>query len=345
MNKKTKCAVMGIGRLGYWHTVNASTRIQHVEVAAIFDIDIIRAEKVARELEIPKFTSNAEEIFQDETIEAVIIATPTSTHFEFLKQASFANKKIFVEKPLTIDIQEAKEITSLIDKNHTYCQLGFMRRYDPAYAEAKKRILAGDIGKPLYFKGISRDPDCPHESFIQNSGGIFVDVSIHDFDIARYLLTSEISKVSANGKVVKYPFVEKYNDIDQALSYIEFESGAAGDVEASRNAYYGYDIRAEIIGSEGTIVVGDNLQQHNLHIFTKTGKTHNILPHFPERFADAYYLELDDFFRGIRENKHASVTVYDGLKALEISYAARSSYLTQQPVSLAKEESAIANID
>lgn len=340
MDNKMKCAILGIGRLGYWHAVNAATRIQNVEVAAIFDIDLIRAEQVARELEIPKFTSNEEDIFQDDSIEAVIIATPTSTHYELLKKASLANKKIFVEKPLTIDLQEAEKITSLLDKNNTYCQLGFMRRYDPAYAEAKRRILAGDIGKPLYFRGISRDPDCPREAFIKNSGGIFVDVSIHDFDIARYLLNSEITKVSANGKVLKHPFVEKYQDVDQALSYIEFASGAAGDVEASRNAYYGYDIRAEIIGSEGTIVVGDNLQLHNLHIYTKAGKTHNIVPHFPERFVDAYNLELADFFLTIREGRKSPVTAYDGLKALQVSCAARNSYLTQKPVSLVEETAA-----
>ncbi|MGI8386388.1 Gfo/Idh/MocA family oxidoreductase [Robertmurraya sp. P23] len=334
MAKKVRTAVFGLGRLGYWHAVNVAKN-RNAELVSVCDVNFESAQRVAAELEVPKFTTNPEEIFQDETIEAVVIASPTSTHFDLLKRASETGKAIFVEKPLTIDLKESFEIKSIIEQNQVICQIGFMRRFDPAYDAAKKRIAAGDIGDPIYFRGISRDPVSPHEAFIKDSGGLFVDVSIHDFDIARYLMNTEVESVSAHGRVLKYPFMEKYKDVDQALTYIEFVSGAAGDAEASRNAYYGYDIRAEVIGTEGSIFIG-NLRQHDIQILTKAGNTHDILPDFPTRFTDAYTLELEEFFKVVLEKAVPRVTVDDGVKALEIAYAAKESYLSGNKVELSK---------
>lgn len=184
-------------------------KIRNPELVAVCDIQQGLAQKVARELEIPFYTTNSDDIFQDDTIEAVIIATPTSTHYSLLKKAVETEKAIFVEKPITIDLAEAKEVQAFVGSNNAICQAGFMRRFDPAYDAAKKRIASGDIGDPIYFRGISRDPHAPHESFIEHSGGIFVDVSIHDFDIARYLMSTEVTSVNAHGRVLKHPFVEK----------------------------------------------------------------------------------------------------------------------------------------
>lgn len=335
MTRKIRTAVFGLGRLGYWHAVNVA-KMRNADLVSVCDMNIETAKRVAAELEAPHYTANPEDIFQDATIEAVIIASPTSTHFDLLKRASETGKSIFVEKPLTIDLVEAQEIKRTIDQNKTICQVGFMRRFDPAYDAAKKRIAAGDIGDPIYFRGISRDPHAPHEAFIEHSGGMFIDVSIHDFDIARYLMNSEVTSVSAHGKVLKYPFMKKYGDVDQSLTYLEFASGAAGDAEASRNAYYGYDIRAEIIGTEGSIFIG-NLRQHDIQVLTKAGNTHDIFPDFPTRFTDAYTLELEDFFRVAAENETPRVTVDDGVKALEIAYAARESFQKGQKMNLSKE--------
>ncbi|MFC0469062.1 Gfo/Idh/MocA family oxidoreductase [Halalkalibacter kiskunsagensis] len=334
MSKKVRTAVFGLGRLGYWHAVNVA-KSRNAELVALCDVNLEAAEKIAAELDVPSFTNNPEEIFQDDQIEAVVVASPTNTHFDLLSKASATGKAIFVEKPLTIDLQEAFEIKKILESNNTICQVGFMRRFDPAYDAAKKRIDAGDIGKPIYFRGISRDPVAPHESFIEHSGGLFIDVAIHDFDIARYLMNSEVSSVSSHGRVLKYPFMEKYGDVDQSLTYMEFATGAAGDAEASRNAYYGYDIRAEVIGTEGSIFIG-NLRQHDIQVLTKAGNTHDILPDFPTRFTDAYSLELEDFFRVVIEKAVPRVTVEDGVKALEIAYAATEAFKTGQKVDLSK---------
>lgn len=328
--KKVKIAVIGLGRLGYWHAVNVS-KIRGAELHVVCDQNKDMAAKVAQELEVPFFTVNPDEVFQNEAVEAIVIASPTSTHYALLQKAAQSGKAVFVEKPLTINLEEAYAIEKRIQETNLFCQVGFMRRFDPAYVEAKRRIEAGDIGQPIYYRGISRDPDAPHESFIPNSGGIFVDMAIHDFDAARYLMNAEVTAVSAHGRILKYPFMEKYGDVDQSLTYLEFNTGAAGDVEASRNAHYGYDIRAEVIGTEGTLFIGD-LQQHHVHLLTKSGKTHDLLPSFPVRFSDAYTIEMDAFIQRVRENEKSPVTAKDGVRALEIALAAKQSFQTGEKV-------------
>ncbi len=208
-----------------------------------------------------------------------------------------------------------------------------MRRFDSAYREARRRIQAGDIGTPLYFKGVSRDPGSPPAAFIQNSGGIFLDMSIHDFDIARFLLNAEVTSVSAHGNILVHSFMEHFGDVDQALTYVTFDSGAAADIEASRNAFYGYDIRGEVIGSEGSLLIG-SLRYHDVQILTKRGSTHDIVPAFPERFKDAYLNEMNHFVDCLRKSEAPSVNEIDGKIALEIALSAQKSFETGQTVRL-----------
>ncbi|MFC4767114.1 inositol 2-dehydrogenase [Effusibacillus consociatus] len=333
MKERIRCAVLGLGRLGYWHAENLATRINGAQLDCVADPFAEQAEKVARELGVKKWTQFTYEVFEDSSIDAVIIATPTSTHADLIKRAANSGKHIFVEKPLTHDLDEADEVIQEINQNHVVCQVGFMRRFDPAYAEARKRILAGDIGKPIYFKGVSRDPGSPPAEFIKNSGGIFLDMSIHDYDIARFLMGSEVTSVSSHGNILVNSFMEEFNDVDQAITYLTFESGAAGDIEASRNAFYGYDIRGEVIGTEGSIVIG-SLKYHDVQILTSRGSTHDIVPAFPERFKDAYQLEMAHFIDCLRKNEKPSVTEIDGKMALEIGVAARKSFETGEKVHL-----------
>ncbi len=331
MKEQIRCAVLGLGRLGYWHAENLATRVKGATLVYVADPFENQAEKVARELNIGKSTKNPNEVFEDSTIDAVFIATPTSTHAEMIKLAAKHKKHIFVEKPLTYDLAEADQVVQTIKENNVYCQVGFMRRFDSAYIEAHKRIHAGDIGIPLYFKGISRDPGSPPAEFIKNSGGIFLDMSIHDYDIARYLLKAEVTSVSAHGNILFHSFMEPYHDVDQAITYLTFDSGAAADIEASRNAFYGYDIRGEVIGSEGSIQIG-SLRHHDVQILTKSGSTHDIVPAFPERFKNAYLNEIDHFIDCLRKDKKPLVGEMDGRIALEIALSAKKSFETQRKI-------------
>lgn len=333
MGKRIRCAVLGLGRLGYWHAENLMTKIKGAELSCIADPFANQAEKVANELGVKNWTKDPSEVFANDELDAVIIATPTSTHASMIKQAATHKKHIFVEKPITHDLEESDEVIQVIQENRVYCQVGFMRRFDPAYTEAKRRILAGDIGKPIYFKGVSRDPGSPPAEFIKNSGGIFLDMSIHDYDIARFLMESEVTSVSSHGKILVNTFMEEFHDVDQALTYLTFASGAAADIEASRNAFYGYDIRGEVIGTEGTIAIG-SLRYHDVKVLTKKGSTHDIVPAFPERFADAYQRELSHFIECLQNGEEPAVTAVDGKMALEIAMAAKKSFESRRKIDL-----------
>ncbi|NOU96131.1 inositol 2-dehydrogenase [Paenibacillus sp. LMG 31456] len=333
MTNKIRVAVIGLGRLGYWHAENLAGRINNAELACVVDADPQRAEKVAFELGVGRWSDDPVEVIESEDMDAVVIATPTGTHAELIKKAAQCGKAIFVEKPLTLHLEEADDVILAVAKYNVKCQVGFMRRFDPAYAEAKKRIAAGDIGKPIYFKAVSRDPSSPPAEFIRNSGGIYLDMAIHDYDLARFLMNSEVEAVSAHGAVLVHSFMKELHDSDQSLTYMRFDSGAAGDVEASRNALYGYDIRGEVVGTEGTIQIG-SLQHHDLRILTLKGSTHDIIPSFPERFKDAYQLEMKHFIDCIHHGELPSVTAGDGKAALEIAKAATRSFKIGREVKL-----------
>ncbi|RBW69281.1 inositol 2-dehydrogenase [Bacillus taeanensis] len=333
MAEQIKCGVLGLGRLGYWHAENLASQVRGAKLVNVADPFGDAAEKTAQKLGVDNWTKNPAEILEDPNIDAVIIATPTSTHVEMIKKAAENGKQIFVEKPLTQYVHEADEVIEAIKKHNVTCQVGFMRRFDPAYSEAKRRILAGDIGKPIYFKAVSRDPGAPPAEFIKNSGGIFLDMSIHDYDVARFLIGEEVTSASAHGNILMNDFMEEFGDVDQALTYLTFESGAAADIEGSRNAAYGYDIRGEVIGTEGSIIIG-SLKHHDVTVLTKQGSTHDIVPAFPERFKDAYTIEMQHFIDCLRLGEKPIVTEYDGKVALEIAAAATEAFKTGKRVKL-----------
>lgn len=326
MSKNVNIASLGLGRLGHYHATNLAEKVKGANLRVVADPIAERAKEVAAELGVAKWAENPDEIFEDPEIDAVVIVTPTSTHGEMIKKAAKNGKHIFVEKPLTDTLVEADEVMQVIQENGVFCQVGFMRRFDPAYHDAKQRIDAGEIGDPIYFKGITRDQGTPPAEFIKHSGGIFMDCSIHDYDIARYLMGSEITSVSGQGKILLNPFMEEFNDVDQAISYVEFENGAIGDIEASRNSPYGHDIRTEIIGTKGSIFIGA-LRNQNVTIMNSEGSNHEIVPDFQTRFDEAYRLELEKFIECVQENKVPRVTDVDSKINMEIANAATQSFL------------------
>lgn len=320
-------AVIGLGRLGREHAKNIM-EIPHLKLVAVCDHTLTKARLLAQQLNISKYTDNTDHIMEDESIQAVIVVTQTNEHSDVILKAIAANKAIFVEKPLSINLEESLVIEQAVMRSNVYCQIGFMRRFDPDYVEAHRIISTGGIGKPLYFKGINRDAVSPSLKYIAKSGGIFVDLMIHEFDLARFLMHDEVESISAFGTNIKYPELETQQDVDQALSYLHFEKGAAGDIEGSRCAYYGYDVRTEIIGSEGSVFIGGN-RQHHVEVLTKRGKLHTMIPTFSERFKSAFIKELTVFTAAVQENKLSPVTVTDSIKALRIAIAATESFKEQ----------------
>ncbi|WP_100331163.1 Gfo/Idh/MocA family oxidoreductase [Bacillus xiapuensis] len=333
MQEVIRCAVLGLGRLGYWHAENLAFNIKGAELVSVIDPLEGRAEQVARELGVSKWSQHPNDAFNDDQVDAVVIVTPTSTHAQMIQLAAAHGKQIFVEKPLTQELTEADDVLTAIEKYNTVCQVGFMRRFDPAYAEAKRRIEAGDIGKPLYFKGVSRDGNVPHEDFIKHSGGIFLDIAIHDYDIARYLMNQEISSVTSRGNILleSSRFMKAYDDVDQGLSYLTFDEGASGDVETMRVAPYGYDIRGEVVGTEGAIQIG-SMRCNDVRLLSKNGSTYDLVQDFPTRFKNAYLLEMMHFISCLQTGDTPKCTAADGKAALEVAAAATQSFKTGETV-------------
>lgn len=319
-----KVAVIGLGRMGQSHAKNIK-KVFALELVAVCDNKIKTASAVAQELNVPIYTDDIEDILKDETIEAVVITTSTVSHFDVVMRSLEAKKAIFIEKPITVDIEEAYEIKEKVEELKAFCQVGFMRRFDRDYAAAKKIIDSGEIGDPIYFKAISRDPDLPPLDFISRSGGIFTDLSVHDYDLARFLMNSEVKAVSSFGSIIKYKELEEYGDIDQGSTFLEFENGAIGDVESSRCAYYGYDIRTEIIGTKGTLQIG-NLQNSQVNVLTVKGSRYEIIPDFKQRFMEAYVNEFEAFAQAIIKGEKSPLTVDDGIKSMKIADAANKSF-------------------
>jgi len=333
MRNEIRCAAIGLGRLGFQHAEIVHSRIKSAKLVKVVSARRESAEKAAAELGGVPWTTDPDEVFADPDIDAVLINSPTDTHAAYIREAARHGKHIFVEKPIAPTVEEAVEAAKAVREYGVLCQVGFMRRFDPAYAEAKRRIEAGHIGKPIYFKGVSRDPVSPPEAYIRHSGGIFLDLAIHDFDIARYLIGSEVKAVRSMGSIQLHPFMADCNDVDQALTYLTFESGAAGDVESSRNAGYGYDIRGEVVGTEGTLQIG-SLRCGDLNLLSPQGRSHRIVPEFATRFREAFELELTHFIECLRTGRRPDCTAEDGIRALEIARAATESYLSGKEVAI-----------
>jgi scyllo-inositol 2-dehydrogenase (NAD+) len=244
-------------------------------------------------------------------------------HREHAIAAARKGKPTFCEKPPALSLGEIAEMKAAIDKSGTFFQMGFMRRFDPGYAAAKRQIDAGRIGEPLVFKATSRDPFRPSLEYANpaSSGGMLIDMGIHDFDLARWFM-GDVRSVAAIGATIAYPELATVGDIDNAIASMTFASGKLGVVDLTRSGIYGYDISTEILGLEGTIRIG-YLRETPIMVMTKAnGVSHDTVPYFMERFRDAYTNQLQNFAQNVLHDRPAPITIADGLEALRVGVAA-----------------------
>jgi scyllo-inositol 2-dehydrogenase (NAD+) len=336
MSASLKVGVIGLGRMGQLYTRLLATRITGVTLYAIAEIDTSARQQATAEFSIPHACSEVEELFTLSELDAVVIATPTSTHAELVKAAARAGKAIFCEKPLALTIEETRAVLDVVEQAQVPLQVGFMRRFDTAYLEAKALIAAGRIGEPVTFKAVSRDPFCPRREFSDpaKSGGLIMDMGIHDFDLARWLMGSEVERVTAEGTILVCKELAEVGDIDNAVVNLRFHNGTLGNVEVSRNAFYGYDIRTEILGSEGALQTGRH-QHTPLLLLTRAGAQYDVTPYLMERFGDAYHAQLQHFAQCLHAGVAPSVGGTDALAACTIAVAATQAYQTGQRIDLA----------
>jgi scyllo-inositol 2-dehydrogenase (NAD+) len=334
--KKLGVGVLGVGEMGKRHAENLRRLVPEARLVAIADASAERARLVAEELEIENWYSNLESMLERKDLDAVLIATPDKFHAKAVETAVHAGKDVLCEKPLALNLGDARAAVDAVAKAGRRLQVGFMRRYDPAYAAAMKRIEAGEIGVPVIFKSLGRDkewgPIAAYQSRI--NGMLFYTNTIHDFDLARWLMQDEVSAVHAFTTATIRPELATYGDLVASVVNLTYRRGAIGNVESYAQAVYGYDVRTEIVGSKGSIFVG-SLQQAPAVFLTARGGERSLADHFLARFADAYLAEVRDFVHNMLHDLAPRVTGDDGLKALAIAVAAEKSYLQAQPIEVA----------
>lgn len=296
--KKVKVGIIGAGRIGQLHANNI-LQSDLFELKAIADIitDHLKDSNIWNETHL--ITNESEEIFSNDEIDAVIICSSTDTHAEYIKRAANAGKHIFCEKPISFNLKETKEALEVVQENGVKFQVGFNRRFDKHLRKVKDVVAQGGVGETHLIKISSRDPQPPPENYIQHSGGMFIDMSIHDFDMMRYLVKSEVVDVTTKAANLVDPVFEKHGDVDTAVIILTFENGAIGVIDNSREAVYGYDQRIEVFGNQGK-VEAQNESETNVKISTKENVISDPPKHFfLERYQDSYKFELKEFAQSI----------------------------------------------
>jgi predicted dehydrogenase len=322
--------------MGKRHAENVRRLVPEARLVAVADPATARARQVAAELEIEHSFDSLEDMLGLKGIDCVLIAAPDKFHAEAVRTTAASGKHILCEKPLALNLADAQAALEAVAAAGVGLQVGFMRRYDPGYAEAMRRIEAGEIGEPVIFKSIGRDQNAPPISSYQAklNGMLLYNNTIHDFDLARWLMRDEVVEVHAYTTVAIRPEVAEYGDVVASVVNLKYRRGAIGNIESFVQAVYGYDIRTEIVGSKGSILVG-SLQQTPLTFLARNGATQILAGHFLTRFEAAYVAEVRDFVHNMVNEQPPRVSGEDGLRALEIAVAAERSHLQSKPCSVA----------
>ena len=331
-----RIGIIGAGRIGKIHADNL-LRLPEAQIVAVSDLFAgPELEAWAAERGIGTVTKDSNEIIGNPNIDAVFVCSTTDTHVPLIKQAAQADKHIFCEKPVSMDIRQTEEAIEAVRKAGVKLQIGFNRRFDHNFKRLREHVQAGTIGDPHIVRITSRDPNPPSPEYIKVSGGLFMDMMIHDFDIARFLSGSEIEEVYAQGGVLIDPVFAQYGDVDTAIVTLKFANGALGVIENSRKAVYGYDQRIEVFGSKGSAAVSND-HPNTAEISTAEGIMRDKPLHFfLERYNEAYVEETRMFVRSVLHGEPLPVDGSDGMQAERIALAAKLSLHLGRPVKIAE---------
>lgn len=330
--------IIGAGRIGKVHTQSITTKVPNARIKTIADPFMNKdTEKWAKSMGIKNTTKDYKDILKDKEIQAVLICSSTDTHSKISMEAIKAGKHVFCEKPIDHDVKKIKAVMDCLKKNpKVKYQVGFNRRFDHNFEAVRDAVKSGKIGKPQLIKITSRDPAPPGIDYIKVSGGIFLDMMIHDFDMVRFLAGCDATEVYANGAVLVDPAIGKAGDIDTAIVTLKMENGALAVIDNSRKAVYGYDQRAEVFGSKG-MVMNANDSQSNIVIANENGVTgEKPLLFFLERYMDAYAKEIICFINAIEKKTNTPLGVMDGLQPVIMGLAAKKSLKEHRPVKLSE---------
>lgn len=326
MEKILRIGMIGAGRIGKLHADNLANRIPGARVEAISDVNLAAAQSLADKLGVKKVYGDYNKILQDKDVDAVFICASTDMHSPISIAAARAGKHIFCEKPIDHDLGKIEEVLAEVKKAGVKYQVGFNRRFDRNFKHVREVVKQGGVGDVQIVKVTSRDPEAPPLSYVKLSGGIFVDMTIHDFDMVRYLTGSEVTEVSVFGAGLVNPDIIKEGDVDTCIIMLRFANGALGVIDNSRQAVYGYDQRIEVFGSKGCITA-DNETANNTVLYTAQGVTsEKPLWFFLERYNDAFVEEARGFVNACLEDGETLVGAFDGLQPVKIAIAAKKSW-------------------
>ena len=336
MSNTLRIGLIGAGRIGKVHGKAIATQVAQAKLAMVADVFIESAQALGKQYDIPA-TENYHEILNKPDIDAVLICSSTDTHSQIITEAARAGKHIFCEKPIDHDLARIDAALAAVEEAGVKLMVGFQRRFDHNFIQLKEMITSGKVGQPHIIRITSRDPAPPPIEYIKVSGGIFFDMTIHDFDMARFLL-GEVEEVYAQGAVLVDPAIGEAGDIDTAVISLKFANGAMGTIDNSRQAVYGYDQRVEVFGSKGMAHVTNDLPSTAVYSHAGGIQSEKPLHFFLERYMDAYAEEMRQFCACLVDDTEPPVTGVDGRQPVIMAMAAQRSFEENRPVKLSEFE-------
>jgi myo-inositol 2-dehydrogenase/D-chiro-inositol 1-dehydrogenase len=320
-----RCGVLGAGRIGAVHAANLARGVAGATLVAVADPRPEPLAAIARELGQPRTYADYRDLLAAGDVDAVIVCTPTATHFRVLMDAAAAGRPIFAEKPIDLTLEAIDGINAEISRRGVPMMVGFQRRYDPDFRRVRDVVRAGGVGEVHLVRVTSRDARLPSRAFVPESGGLFLDMTVHDLDVVRFLTGREVTGVFARGAVLVDPMFAEFGDWDTAVVTLTLAGGALATIDNSRRAVYGQDQRVEVFGSAGAVSAANHASDRVVTADASGTHASRLVDFFPERYRDAYRLELQAFVDAIAAGDPMPVTGADGRQAVALALAARQS--------------------
>ncbi|HTS29837.1 MAG TPA: inositol 2-dehydrogenase [Bryobacteraceae bacterium] len=331
---RLQVGLIGAGRIGKVHAETIAFGLPQAKIAAVTDINREAAEQLAGRCGIERVAASSHEVLADPNVDAVLICSSTETHAGLIIQAAQAGKHIFCEKPIALDLQTIDGALDAAARAGVKLQIGFNRRFDANFSRVRRAVETGEIGTPRLLHIFSRDPAPPPIGYVKVSGGMFLDMTIHDFDMARFLIGDEVEEIFVSGGVMVNPDIGAAGDLDTAVTLLRFRSGVIGSIDNCRQAAYGYDQRVEILGSLGKIAT-ENRYPNQAVVSNGSAVCQDLpLNFFMERYLESFAAELRSFVDAVIHDRPTPVTGQDGRVAVVMGLAARKSYDERRPVRL-----------
>lgn len=335
MPERVRVALIGAGRIGQRHAATLAAAIPRAELAVIADVHGPAAEALAARVRAGRWTDDPASAIADPAIDAVVIGSSTESHAPLIIAAAEAGKQIFCEKPIALNLEATDRALDAVERAGVRLQMGFQRRFDKAYARAKELIDSGALGRVEAIRDTMRDPAPASRAYLETSGGLYRDMTIHNFDCVRWMMGSEVNELFAMGSAIVDPMFREIDDIDTSVISLRFETDALGVIDNSRRSGFGYDVRTEIFGSEGALMIGYSRDTPMLRLDAQ-GMHSDHIHWFLERFDQAYIDELKVFVDTIIEDTPPPVDGNDARAAMALAYAAEASRRERAPVSPAR---------